>query len=477
MHLLSTARHAESLRPRPAGGLISTQARDAEPRRLPSVWEPLLTDGVRPLLIAGDLLAGALAMPAAHGYLVSEVAFADLLVLLFSGGGLYRSRLELSVLDDVPRILRRWLMAVAILLVSWLVLDVNPTLGQAFAMGIAVVGIRAALYALVRTLRRSGAVAHPTIVIGAGDAGREVANQLKRHPECGLRPVGFLDRGSRDADGLVLPLFGGPAELNEVLEEHQPHALVLARGAMRDDEMVALVRACQRHRCEVFVLPRLHEITQVGEDMDFLGDLPLIRLRRAVYRSPSWQLKRLLDVVFSVLAIIALAPVLVCCSVAVLIEGGRGVIFRQERVGCDGRRFQLLKFRSLRPVNEGESKTRWNISTDGRLGKVGRILRVASLDELPQLFNILRGDMSLVGPRPERPYFVEEFARLYPGYAARHRVPSGLTGWAQIHGLRGDTSIDERARLDNFYIENWSLWLDIKILLRTLISIFKSPGS
>jgi exopolysaccharide biosynthesis polyprenyl glycosylphosphotransferase len=276
---------------------------------------------------------------------------------------------------------------------------------------------------------------------------------------------------------LVLPLFGGPAELNEVLEEHQPHALVLARGTMRDDEMVALVRACQRHRCEVFVLPRLHEITQVGEDMDFLGDLPLIRLRRAVYRSLSWQLKRLLDVVFSLLAIVMLAPVLACCSFAVLIEGGRGVIFRQERVGCDGRRFQLLKFRSLRPVNEGESKTRWNISTDGRLGKVGRILRVASLDELPQLFNILRGDMSLVGPRPERPYFVEEFARLYPGYAARHRVPSGLTGWAQIHGLRGDTSIDERARLDNFYIENWSLWLDIKILLRTLISIFKSPGS
>jgi hypothetical protein len=155
MHLLSTARHAESLRPRPAAELTSAQARDAEPRRLPSVWEPLLTDGVRPLLVAGDLLAGVLAMPAAHGYLVSEVAFAVLLVLLFSGGGLYRSRLELSVLDDVPRILRRWLMAVAILSSAgccWM----SARRWQACAMGIAVVGIRAALYALVRTLRRSG---------------------------------------------------------------------------------------------------------------------------------------------------------------------------------------------------------------------------------------------------------------------------------------------------------------------------------
>jgi len=163
--------------------------------------------------------------------------------------------------------------------------------------------------------------------------------------------------------------------------------------------------------------------------------------------------------------------------VAVRIEGGRGIIFRQERIGRDGTRFMLLKFRSLRPVNEDESRTNWNISHDDRLGPVGRILRATSLDELPQLFNILRGDMSLVGPRPERPYFVEEFGRQYRGYDARHRVPSGLTGWAQIHGLRGDTSIDMRARMDNFYIENWSLWLDVKIMLRTFISVVRAPGS
>ena len=159
------------------------------------------------------------------------------------------------------------------------------------------------------------------------------------------------------------------------------------------------------------------------------------------------------------------------------LETGRGVIFRQERVGRDGVPFELMKFRSLKPIDETESQTNWNISHDNRVGPVGRFLRKTSLDELPQLFNILRGDMSLVGPRPERPHFVAQFGELYTGYADRHRVPSGLTGWAQIHGLRGNTPIDQRARFDNFYIENWTLWLDIKIILRTVVSVFTKPGS
>ena len=177
------------------------------------------------------------------------------------------------------------------------------------------------------------------------------------------------------------------------------------------------------------------------------------------------------------MALLVLSPLLLGCAIAVRLESGPGVLFRQERVGRDGVRFQLLKFRSMRPANEQESQTQWTISSDNRVGPVGRLLRITSLDELPQLFNIMRGDMSLVGPRPERPHFVEEFGRLYRGYQARHRVPCGLTGWAQIHGLRGNTSIDARSRLDNFYIENWSLWLDIKIILRTTISVITSPGS
>jgi lipopolysaccharide/colanic/teichoic acid biosynthesis glycosyltransferase len=161
----------------------------------------------------------------------------------------------------------------------------------------------------------------------------------------------------------------------------------------------------------------------------------------------------------------------------VKLESGRhAVLFRQERVTRDGEPFTILKFRSLTPDDEGESRRRWNIDTDDRVGRVGRLLRNSSLDELPQLVNVLTGSMSLVGPRPERPHFVNTFGRVYRGYPDRHRVPAGITGWAQIHGLRGDTSIEDRVRFDNYYIEHWSLGLDLKIMLRTLGSMIHKPG-
>jgi lipopolysaccharide/colanic/teichoic acid biosynthesis glycosyltransferase len=151
------------------------------------------------------------------------------------------------------------------------------------------------------------------------------------------------------------------------------------------------------------------------------------------------------------------------------------VIFRQERVTRDGSRFDILKFRSLTPSTDLESAARWNVTDDSRIGPVGRLIRSTSLDELPQLVNVLRGEMSLVGPRPERPYFVETFGARHRGYTQRLRVPAGLTGWAQIHGLRGDTSIDDRASYDNYYIENWSLGLDVAIMLRTVATLIPRP--
>jgi exopolysaccharide biosynthesis polyprenyl glycosylphosphotransferase len=184
----------------------------------------------------------------------------------------------------------------------------------------------------------------------------------------------------------------------------------------------------------------------------------------------------LLDIVISGVALLLLSPVMGACALAVRREGGPGVLFRQERVGLDGRVFEILKFRSLRPVDDTEHKVQWNISQDPRLGPVGRFLRSTSLDELPQLWNILAGHMSLVGPRPEREHFVAQFAKRIPRYTNRHRVPAGLTGWAQVNGLRGDTSIEDRASFDNYYIENWSLWGDIKIILRTVEQVLRRRG-
>ena len=206
-----------------------------------------------------------------------------------------------------------------------------------------------------------------------------------------------------------------------------------------------------------------------------LWGIPLVRLRRAALRTGAWSGKRISDVLISAFSLLLLSPVLAVCALLSRLDTGC-ILFRQTRVGQDGRPFTLLKFCTMRPTGEAESHTRWNIAEDERLGRVGRLLRRSSLDELPQLWNVLRGDMSLVGPRPERPFFVDEFTRQYPRYPARHRVPAGLTGWAQIHGLRGDTSIADRASFDNFYIENWSMWGDIKILLRTAGQVFRAAG-
>lgn len=177
--------------------------------------------------------------------------------------------------------------------------------------------------------------------------------------------------------------------------------------------------------------------------------------------------KRTLDILGALLGLILIAPLLAIAALAVRLEGGPGIIFRQERVGLGGATFTLYKLRSMRPTgNEGD--TRWSITGDNRIGPVGRIIRKTSIDELPQLWNILRGDMTLVGPRPERPHFVDQFSATIPGYANRHRVVPGLTGLAVVNGLRGNTSIPQRAHYDNLYIDSWNLWLDITIVIRTL---------
>jgi lipopolysaccharide/colanic/teichoic acid biosynthesis glycosyltransferase len=187
--------------------------------------------------------------------------------------------------------------------------------------------------------------------------------------------------------------------------------------------------------------------------------------------------KRALDIALATLALAATAPVLAGCALAVRLADGPGVLFRQERIGLDGQPFTLLKFRTLRPRDDHESATLWNVAHDDRMGPVGRLLRRTSMDELPQLWNVLRGDMSLVGPRPERPFFVQQFSAELPGYQDRHRMPAGITGLAQVHGLRGDTSIPDRVRFDNHYIDSWSLWQDVAILLRTAASLFRLGGS
>ena len=417
----------------------------------------------------------------------SHLSFAVALMACFGIAGLYRSRLSLSLLDHIPTIIGHWLIAIGLGVVGqvifakskWggpLVVDWGALRVAAMTI-VGVLVVRQGCYLLIRNIRRAGIVAHRTLIVGTENAALQIGEVLLEHKEYGLLPVGYLDDDpTPPSGGTTLRLLGRVDELERVVTRYRTNVVVVASSSLAEPDLLDQLRGWNRLQCDVFVVPRLFEAHAATRDTEDIWGIPLIRLRRASYRTVEWRLKRALDVVTAATALLLLTPLMLGIALAVRIEGGPGVLFRQERVGVDDRRFMLLKFRSLKPADESESATHWNVANDHRLGPVGHFLRKTSLDELPQLINILRGHMSLVGPRPERPHFVERFDAADRSYRARHRVPAGLTGWAQVHGLRGDTSITDRARFDNFYIENWSLWLDVKILLRTLAAVLRGTG-
>ena len=431
------------------------------------------------LLLAGfDLTAFGIAF-AASGRPVNptDLGWVALTVLLFTMRGAYRTRLTFSILSDAPSLAGRCVAAGALAGVLVQPLGVTSSgegPNRILSVTLVVLLSRGLVYAAIRALRRGRLVEHRTLVIGAGIVGAQIARTAVDHPEFGLRPVGFLDARPLLPDHeLAVPVIGDTHDLGRIIREREIEHVIVAFAQGRESDAVDLIRTCDRLEVEIFFVPRLFELSAMHGNMDELLGLPLVRLRRATFRTFGWRVKRLFDVVVAVLALGVLILPMIVIAVALRLAHGPGVIFRQERLGLDGRAFRLAKFRTLRVNATDEGDVRWSIQNDSRLDSLGRFLRRWSLDELPQLVNILRGDMSLVGPRPERPHFVAEFASAFPRYVARHRVPCGLTGWAQIHGLRGDTSIEERVRFDNYYIENWSLWLDIKIIFRTLLAFRK----
>jgi len=429
-----------------------------------------------PADLAGVLVSGTTTGLGGGRQLVAALAFAFCCTAL----GLYRPRLTLSVLDELPRLAAGVAVAVSAGLAFAGPRSSGLSLAGVVRATLAVAGAvllgRAACHLQARRIRRRRA-GSATLILGGAQVGVDLGRILLTHPEYGLRPIGYLDGGTaaRRRD-LPVPLLGDPRELARVIATFGIRTVLVAFGAVRPSALAEVLRTSGRMDCQILVVPRLYELGQGSRDVDHVRNIPLVRVRPAGFRRPTWRLKRVIDVAVAAAALAAVLPVLGLCALAVRLEGGPGVVFRQERVGLDGRRFQMLKLRSLRPTEERESQTRWTVVGDQRLGRVGRVLRVTSLDELPQLVNVLRGEMSLVGPRPERPFFVEQFPRRYPRYHDRHRVPAGLTGWAAVNGLRGDTSIDDRLRYDNHYIENWSLWFDVKIMLRTVGAILTRTG-
>jgi exopolysaccharide biosynthesis polyprenyl glycosylphosphotransferase len=456
-------------------------AREGARRPLRQLW---LRWGVAPYLFVSDAVAGGVTFVAGTASIGLCLALGIITLALLTHHGAYRPRLNASALDLLPKLIASPLLAAAIVAVWSGITGPDMTHArETMLAGLLFAGLlcveRPLCAVVVKRARKSRTVAHRTLVIGAGQVGRQITLRLLETAEFGLFPVAVWDVDPlyvSDEFGGV-PLIRNMTNLAELISVAGAKVVIIAFSGHSESEMVGIVQTCDRMDCEIFVIPRLFELHQHDADMEELWGIPLARLRRPAFRSPTWRLKRLLDIAVATLLFVPLAPIFAMVALAVRLEGGPGIIFRQKRVGLDGRTFDLMKFRSMRPVNEAESQTNWNVAHDARVGPVGKFIRRTAIDELPQLWNILRGDMTLVGPRPERPFYVEKFAEQFPRYLARNRVPAGLTGWAQIHGLRGDTSIADRVTFDNYYIQNWSLWLDVRILLRTVLSVLRREGS
>jgi len=327
-------------------------------------------------------------------------------------------------------------------------------------------GISAAL----ARIRRSGGNLQRVLVIGAGELGRLVVERLDAHTEFGFRVEGFLDddpgRQRRKIQGV--PVLGTTEDLESVVAAHGIDQVMIALPLAAYHRTVQLIRRAGQLLVDIKVVPDVLQYYVMRAGIEDLDGLPLINLTQIPLEGWNQIVKRAFDIVGSAILLLATSWLFPIIAWLIKREDGGPVMFSQIRTGLDGRSFRLYKFRSMRVDAEEDGEAHWTRAKDSRVTRVGEWLRRTNLDELPQLYNVLRGDMSLVGPRPEQPKFVERFRSRYPAYNVRHRVRAGLTGWAQVNGLRGDTSIRQRIVHDLYYIENWSLGLDIRILWRTL---------
>jgi exopolysaccharide biosynthesis polyprenyl glycosylphosphotransferase len=453
----------------PLAPLSLAQGRPEAAGALPQVYAP--ARWIAPaFLVLVDSVA-LLSAVAIAGSAPLTLAYAGAVLLTLGASHAYRVRITLRALDETPWLAGRLAIALVLLAPLGLLTDQTGVLLRValIAVGLAVPG-RMIGFAILRRLRRSGALAEPAVIIGAGEMGAEIARVLREHRDYGIEPIGFLDSVSGN---LPLPVLGDVDELDRILERHDVRRVIVAFGAAREAELVTVLRTAVQYDVEVYIVPRFFDcgIAPEGPDSDDVHGIPLYRVRRAALRAPAWMLKRVLDVVVAGTILLVGAPIFGVVALAVKLSSPGPILFRQRRVGQGGREIDVLKFRTLR--QNDDSDIQWSVIGDARLTPIGRFLRRTSLDEVPQLWSVLRGDMSLVGPRPERPFFVRRFSADVDGYKDRHRLPVGLTGWAQIHGLRGDTSIEKRARFDNHYIEHWSLWRDLVVLGRTAAEVLR----
>jgi len=395
--------------------------------------------------------------------------------VLLGRQGLYEPKRLSSLLPEAVDVLRVTALGVLILVgFSFFVRSYSYSRGAVLIFSVLapvlLIGLRMGVRLGLRALRRRGYNLRFALVVGAGRLAEEIIGRIQDHPHAGLRVVGALADGAVGHRMHGVPVVGGYAGLKQALTLERIDQVIIALPREDWPMLDKILGELDDEVVSVRFAPDLLQIMTLHSSVENLDGLPIIGLRESPLVGWASVQKRAADLLGSALLLLLSAPLQLGIAAAVAIGSGRPSLYSQQRMGLDGRVFTMWKFRTMAPDAESESGAVWARREDPRRTRIGALLRRHSLDELPQLWNVLRGDMSLVGPRPERPELIEEFKREIPGYMLRHKVKAGLSGWAQVHGWRGDTSLHERIEHDIYYIQNWSMALDLQIMLMTLWS-------
>ena len=403
----------------------------------------------------------------------------------------YRRRLNRNFLDEIGPIETTVALASMMLLSAMLFVavpgDDAGTVAKIWISAAVLMPVgRMVRAAIQRGLRRQHHLLAPTLIVGNGDLANRIIRRLRSAPEYGLDPIGLVDAeppfsGSVGRLTPAIDYLGGPDNIEQTITETGAECIVIAFSRTNDESLARSVRIAHQHGLRVWVVPRMFDVVGERARVEHVGGLPLLALPHTDPRGWQFTIKHLIDRSAAAIGLLAISPIFLTLMALVRLSSPGPIFFRQPRVGRDGRVFDCLKFRTMRQQNDSnagfdlkDGAAPGGVEGEDRRTTIGKFLRSTSLDELPQLINVLKGEMSLVGPRPERPEFVALFDMQIRRYGERHRVKAGMTGWAQVHGLRGQTSIADRAEWDNYYIENWSLGLDLKILAMTVPAVFRS---
>ena len=422
----------------------------------------------------------------------SMIATLTILIALagFLIGGIYTKRRGVSRIDDAAGIVVRLTLAgMAAIAISSLLAGSDLVYSRrvvilAWLFGvIGTIAIHFIHTGLIASLRSNGVGTDRLLIVGAGSTGALVLDKLRRSPQLGYELVGVVRHrpwgDAQEIDRLHdVPVLGTSSELRQIVEEGDIDEIIVAMSGTAHEEILDVLMQIDDLPIAVRIYPdSFRLLTSDVLSIHDLNGLPTVQMRSIGLRPIERSIKRGLDIAVSSFVLIFFAPLMLVVAALIKLTSPGPVFFTQERVGQDGQAFYVLKFRTMGVDAEADSGPVFTTPDDTRPTRLGRILRRYSIDELPQFINVFYGEMSVVGPRPERPYFVEQFRRAIPAYMARHHEKSGITGWAQVNGLRGDTSIEERTRYDLYYVENWSLMFDVKIIVKTLFHIFQRDSN